>query len=111
MYKSRGLNIDVYHKYNEFNINDLREHIRPASLNICTKRRHINISEIFIQTINKGSHCTTHYVPYKSYTIVMTGSLVECIIHSRDSFPNKGSIRKRLGANKILLGKQILILI
>ena len=38
MYKSIGFNIDVYHINNSFNINSLRDHIRPASLNIFSKR-------------------------------------------------------------------------
>ena len=29
MYKTRGVNTNVYHRNNEFNINDLREHISP----------------------------------------------------------------------------------
>ena len=36
---------------------------------------------------------------------LMKWSLLECIIHSRKSFPQKSSIRKRLGPNTILLGK------
>ena len=34
MYTAIGFNTIAYHRYNEFDINDLREHIRPASLNI-----------------------------------------------------------------------------
>ena len=34
----------------------------------------------------------------------MTRSLLECIFHSRNSFPQRGSISKRLGSNTILLG-------
>ena len=45
MYKSRGFNIDVYHRDKKIDINDLREHISPASLDICEKGRHINIIE------------------------------------------------------------------
>ena len=37
MYRERGFNIDVYHGINEFNINDFKERIRPASLNIYAK--------------------------------------------------------------------------
>ena len=40
---------------------------------------------------------------YKRYTKLMIRSLVERIIHSRKSFPHKGSIRKRLGSNTISL--------
>ena len=43
-------------------------------------------------------------MPYKRYTKFMTRSLVEFIIHSRRSFPKKGSSSKRLGSNMILLG-------
>ena len=105
MYKTRGFNIDAYHEYKEFTINDLRDHTRPASLNICEKGLKIAIIERSIQTINQGSCCTTHYVPYKRYTILMNISLVECIIHSSNYFLQKCSIRKRLGAQNKLLGK------
>ena len=37
MYKARGFNIDVFHRYNKFNLNVLRDHTRPESLNICEK--------------------------------------------------------------------------
>ena len=104
MYKPRGFNIDLYHRDNKFNMNDLRYHIRQSILNICTKRLHIPILKRFVQTINKGARCTTHSVQYKSYTILMTRSLMGYIIHSRRSLPHKGSISKRLGANNILLG-------
>ena len=41
------------------------------------------------------------------YTPLMTMSLVELIIHSRNAFPQKGSISRRLGSNTILLGDPI----
>ena len=37
MYKKKGLNIYIFHRYNYFNLNDFRTHIRPASLNIFEK--------------------------------------------------------------------------
>ena len=105
MYTARGFNISVYHGDNYFDINHLREHIRPASLNICAQGSHIPIIKRSIQTIKQGARYTTHYVRYKRYTNPMTISLVECIIHSRNYFPQKGIIRKRLRENKILLEK------
>ena len=105
MDKVRGFNIDVFHGYNEFNLNALRENTRPASLNIYAKGRQIHIIKRYIKTIKQVARCTTHYVPYKRYKNLMARSLVGCIIHSRNSFPQKGSISKRLGPNKILLGK------
>ena len=68
IYKARGLNIDVYHVYNGFNINYLRGHIRPGSLNIYAKVQHIPIIEIFIQTTNKVVRCTNPSLLFKSYT-------------------------------------------
>ena len=37
MCKEIGFNLDIYNRSNKFNINSLRENIRPSSLNICTK--------------------------------------------------------------------------
>ena len=105
MYKERGFNIDIYHGDNEFNINDLKECIRPASLNIYAKEQHITIIEIKIQAIKQGERFDIHSVPYKRYTRLIKISLVECIIHSRKYFPQNVRIRKRLGANTILLEK------
>ena len=51
IYKARGFNIDVYHGDNELNINTLRQHIRPESLNICAQGRQIPIIKISIKTI------------------------------------------------------------
>ena len=53
MYKARGFNRSVIHGVNELNLNTLREHIRPASSNICTKGRHIPIIKRSIQIIKQ----------------------------------------------------------
>ena len=102
MYKARGFNINVIHRYNTFNINYLIDHIRTVILNLCAKGQHIPSIESSIQTINQGSRCTTHSMPYNRYANLMTSYLVECIIHS---FPQKVSIINILGSNTILLGK------
>ena len=104
MYKSIGFNIDVFHRYNKFNLNSLIDHTRPASLNICEKLLYIPIIKNSIQTTNQVTRCTTNYVPYKRYTNIMIRLLVELIIHSRKSFPQKGNISNRLGSNTIFLG-------
>ena len=105
MYKARGFNINIYHRDIKFSINSLRQHIRQESLIICEKRKQITIIEISIQTTKQGAHCITPSVPYKRYTVLITSSLLECIIHSRNCFLHKCSIINRLGDNKILLGK------
>ena len=105
MYNTRGFSIDILHRNNKFNLNALREHIRPESLNICEKGKHITIIEKYMQTINQGVRCATHSVTYKRYTKLRTRSLVEFVIHSRNSFPQKFSISKRIGSSTILLGK------
>ena len=76
----------------------------PENLKIYAKGGHIPIIDRSVQTTNKGECCTKHYVTYNRNTKLVTRSLVEYIIHSRNSFPLKGSIRKRLGSNTILLG-------
>ena len=106
MYNARGFNMKIFHQDNKFNLNALRYHIRPAILNIYAKSWHIPIINRSIQTIKQGERYTKHSVPYKRYTMIITRSRVECIIHSRNSFPQKGSIIKRLGSNTILFGKQ-----
>ena len=70
---------------------------------MCKRTTHTHNINIH-KTIKYVACWTTHSVPYKIYTKLMTRSLVELITQSRNSFPQKGSIRKRLGANTILLG-------
>ena len=82
MYKVIGFNIEFSNGNNEFNLNDLRDNIRSASLKSCAKGRHVPIIERSIKSIKKGLRYTTHSVPYKRYTNLMTRLLVECIIHS-----------------------------
>ena len=89
MYKARGFNIDIFHEDNKFNLNALIEHIRPAGLNICAKGENIPIIKSSIQTSNQGAQCATHSVPYKRCMNIMTSSLVEFIIYSRNSFPQR----------------------
>ena len=65
MYKERGLDIEILHGDNGFNVNYLREHIRPVSLNTCAKGRNITIIVRSIQSIKKVARCTTHSFPCK----------------------------------------------
>ena len=64
MQKTRGFNMYAFHVDNKFNLNDLREHIRPESLNNCEKGKHIIIIESSTQNTNQVKCCTTHYVTY-----------------------------------------------
>ena len=91
-------------KFSKWKYNYFREYIRPSSLKICTKGRHNPIIERSIHTMKQGARCTAYYVPYKRYTRLVTISLVELMIHSRNYFTQKGRISKRLGSNTILLG-------
>ena len=104
MYTARGFNINVHHWSNKFNINSLWEHIRLASFDVCTRGRHIPSIKLYIKTTKKEVLCTTHSVSYKIYTKIMTISLLSCIILSRNYFPQKDIIFKRLGENTIMLG-------
>ena len=77
MYKERDFNIEVFHGGNKLDLNALIYNNRPVSLNICEKGRHVPIIKRSIKSTKKGSRCTTHYVPYKRYTNLMTRLLVE----------------------------------
>ena len=106
MYRARVFNNSAYHGNNKFDINALLEYIRHISLNIFARGSHKLIIERSIQTIKQESRCTTHSVTYKKYTNLMKRSLVACIIHSWNYFPQKFSIINKIGANTILLGNQ-----
>ena len=105
MYKTRGFNIDVLHGDKKFNLNALRDHIRPAGLNICENGQKSPIIERSIKTTEQGVRCTTHYVTYKIYTNLIKSSIFKGIMHSRNSFTQKGSIRNILGSTKYYWGR------
>ena len=76
MDKARGSRIDISHGDNKFNRNALRDHIMTASLNIYEEGLHITIIKRSIQNIKQLAHFTKHSMTYKSYTKIMTMSLV-----------------------------------
>ena len=84
MYKARDLSIYVFRGDNKFNLNALRDPIRPESLNIYAKGQHITIIERSIKTINRGARCSSKSVTYKRHTKLTTRSLLEYIIKSRN---------------------------
>ena len=51
----KRLQHEIFYQDNKFNLNALRYHIRPASLNIHAKLRHIRIINRSIQTIKQGA--------------------------------------------------------
>ena len=76
MDKARGSKIDISHVENKFNQNALRDHIMTESLNIYEKGLHIPIIKRSLQNTKQIARFTTHSMPYKSYTKIMTISLV-----------------------------------
>jgi hypothetical protein len=55
VYQSRGLEIKSMHGDNEFNIEYLRDFLRPIMLHIYGRNEHISIAERSIRTIKEGT--------------------------------------------------------
>ena len=74
-------------------------------MNICAKDEHIHIIERSISTFKKRSWCTTHSVPYTSFPIIITNSLVQGqVIWFRKFLPNNG-ISDTISPATVILGK------
>ena len=76
MYKRRGFSVTKYHSDNEFDMNNLREAIRPGILHICANEEHIHEIKWSVKTIKERCCCACHSFPYKSYTRLMTKMLL-----------------------------------
>ena len=107
MYERRGFSIEKYHGNNEFDMNDLRETIRPGILLICANEEHVHKIERSIRTIKERCRGTCHSVPYKRYTRLMTKSLVEGIVGLLNDFPSKDGVSQTMSPSMIVTGAQM----
>ena len=107
IYKKRGFSITKYHGDNEFDMNDLREMIRPGVLHICANEEHVYEVERSIRTIKERCRCACHSVPYRKYTRLMTKNLVEGIVGLLNDFPSKNGVSQTMSPSMIVTGAQM----
>ena len=107
IYKKRGFSITKYHGDNEFDMNDLREMIRPSVLHICANEEHVYEVERSIRTIKERCRCACHSVPYRKYTRLMTKNLVEGIVGLLNDFPSKNGVSQTMSPSMIVTGAQM----
>ena len=107
MYKRRGFLITKYHGDNEFNMDDLKEKLRPGILNICANEEHVHVIERSIRTIKERCRCACYSVTYKRYTRLMTKNLVEGVIGLLNNFPSKNGVSQTMNPSMIVTGAQI----
>jgi len=80
LYEARGFNIDVYHGDNEFDINSVKEHVKPAKMHICAKEEHIHVIKHSTRTVKERARCNCHALPYKCYPRIMVDYLVKYVV-------------------------------
>ena len=90
IYKSRGFNITDIHADNEFDMDNLRDSIRPALLHI--------------YGVEERCRAMCHSIPYKQFTKLMMNSLVEYIIHWVNAFPSQNNASTTNSPTTIVTG-------
>ena len=89
IYETRGFNITDVHGDNEFDINTLREALRPSTLHIYGAEEHVAPIERAIRTVKERCRLMCYSLPYKRYTKIMVHSLVEYVVHWLNAFPTR----------------------
>ena len=64
LYDTRGFNITVFHRDNEFNINTFKSHLLPIFTHIYGKEEHVGIIEWMIRLIKDRAKFMCHAIPY-----------------------------------------------
>jgi hypothetical protein len=104
IYHVRGFQITNFHGDNEFDLQLLRDFIRPASLHIYGRNEHVGVVEWSIRTIKECCRCMCNAVPFKRYTKLMTKHLVDTAVYWLNSFPSENSVSSTLSPGNIVLG-------
>lgn len=105
IYKKRGFKIANIHGDNEFDMQKLREHLRPATLHIHGKNKHVGVIERSIRSVKDRCRSVCHSLPFRRYTKLMTNSLVEYVVYWMNSFPARDGSSERISPAGIVLGR------
>ena len=73
-YQVRGFKVVMVHGDGEFDMDSLRDTIKPAQLEIAGRDEHDGPIERSVRTIKERSRCMCHSLPYQYYTRLMTNS-------------------------------------
>ena len=101
-YKDRGFTITDLHGNNEFE--NIHNFLAPAHLHTCSANEHIRDINRSIRKIKEQVRCGCHSIPYKKFTKLMAGSLVQDIKTCLNMFLSKNGKSRNLGPAAIILG-------
>ena len=93
----------MYNGDNAFEM--IRDKFGEANVNIVGREEHVGPAEREIRTIKERARCTTNYLPYKRFPIIMTRALIQSITDMLNIFPRKDSIAEDYSPAAIVLGK------
>ena len=103
-YTSRGFCITDIHADNEFDMDDLRDAMRPSSLHIYGAEEHVGKIERAVQTVKERCRSMCHSLLYTKYTKLMINGLVEYVIFWLNAFPNMNGASNTMSPSTIITG-------
>ena len=105
LYKRRGFKITGVHGDNEFDLEELRDEIRPALLYIYGKDEHVAQIERSGRTIKERTRTICNSLPYRRYTKLMTNSLVQYAVYWLNAFPPSQGVSEYMSPSNIVTGR------
>ena len=105
IYDARGLEIINWYGDNEFNMEDLKNELLPASMTTYAANEHIGSIEREARTYKERARCCTHDLLYKIFPKIMIISLMESVCKWLNAFPGKTGVSKTISPSTIVEGK------
>ena len=103
-YPSRGFIICDIFGDNEFDVDDIKSAILPATMHICAVGEYVPTIERPTRTIKERGRTICHSLPFTSFPKIMTKSLARVITQWMNAFPSTGGVSDRFIPSNIVLG-------
>ena len=104
-YRKRGFQINDLHGDNEFDMEDLKNALRPILTHIYGVEEHVAPIERAVRTVKERCRAMCHSLPYQKYTKLMVNSLVEYVIYWLNALPATNGVSSTLSPATIVLGR------
>ena len=104
IYSSRGFIISDIFGDNEFDVDDIKSAILPATMHICAAGEHVPKIYHPILMIKERGRTICHSLPFSSFPKIMTKSLARVITQWINTFLSTGGISDRFIPSNIVLG-------
>ena len=102
IHSSRGFIISDIFGDNEFDVDDIKSSILPATMHICSADEHVPKIERPIRTIKERGRTIYHSLPFTSFPKIMTKSLTRVITQWMNALPSTGGVSDRFSLPPIL---------